>query len=740
MFASQQRLTPEAQNEKVVDISHHQNKNKYGYASQNLSEEKKDELLSEIRLNKMRWWNVFNINLTRFRADKLFYTGKLMWDAVAYTNYDQLGKIPYTFNLLKPIVRQLQGEMSSMQPSLTLSPRNHDKVDPSLLILMTDFLRAEMYHHKAADAYNECFLNQCIGGWGVLELGTKYQDEFSFNQDITVTSCADPLLVGFDPAAQVKTKIDSKFQYKDYYMTKEDFRATFNREPPPPGSMLGTYQQFMPLIDSDLVIVTDYYRVEYKTKTLVQLTDHDSYVIDVLEKDIPVAQEHYVQLMTQAGKMMDEIPQLVIVNKRKTKIETIHCYKCVFDDVLEHKIWPSKYMPFVYVDGNSVTQDGKQYTESFINSARDAQMAYNYAMSEIYNGVPRARRETVWLTRTQAKNHEDFLRYPDRQQSHCEYNFDPNVPSGPIFRTPDELPETLFVAATTAKQAVYDALGIMPVNGSELPNNLASATVGRIITQGNLTFAKLLNNLFDAMQQLGETFLDLVPKIYDVERIVNIVDATGSTRTAAINTIENGQPKNMLSDFVYHLEVKPLASFAIQQQELRQNLMQLAALEPQNPPLMSDLIAGTFETPIAPLLVKRLSSLVPPNVLAAERGEPPPPPAPPPPAAQMQMANVHKAEAQATLAESKASETQQKQQIAMQNLELKNQELHEKTQVEQLKILQANNETNAKTQQATIHATAEIHKANLDHHVRMAIAQSSPMPSGKALGAPPPRQ
>lgn len=714
------------QDNNIIDITQFTKPESYAYSIKKLSESKKEDLITEVRKNKYRWYSVFGINISAFRNDKYFYTNPQQWTTEGAENYRLLGKVPYTFNLLKPIVRQLQGEMSSMQPSISLSPRNHEKVDAQLLIMMTDFLRAEMYHHKAADAYNECFLNQCIGGWGVLEIETDYEDAFSFNQSVKVTSSPDPLLVGFDPAAKTKTKADSEWQFKDYYMSKEDFKATYHRDPPAAAQILGAQWEFIPLIDPDVVVVTDYYRTEYKTKTLVQLTNHSSYSVEVLESDINLAQESYMQTMMHSGMMPHQIPPLTIANRRRTKIKTIHCYKCVWDDVLEHKIWPSKWMPFVFVDGNSVTQDGRQYTESFINAARDAQMSYNYTMSEIYNGIPRARREQVYMTRRQAEGHEQWLRYPDRQQGHAEYNFDPLVPNGPIFRAAEELPQSLFLAATNAKQGVYDALGIMPVNGSELPNNLAAATVGRIITQGNLTFAKLLNNLFDAMQQLGETFLDLVPKIYDIERVVNIVDASGAVASATINTLENGQPKNMLADFVYHLEVKPMASFAIQQQELRQNLIQLAQLDPQNPPLVSDLIASTLETPIAPLLAKRLNTLVPPNVTAIEKGLPAPPPAPPNPQVQLVEANIQKTNAQAALAQAKAQEASGKTSLAAQTVQQKNLQNQTSYQLEMHKMALEEAKLNVESQKTQLDNQTELHKAALVHNAKVipALLQS----------------
>lgn len=694
----------------LVDLSSYSS-NQTTYTQKKISEEKKDEVLKELKRNKLRWYNAYNMNLQNFRTDKYFYMGQLQWDSYASSQYQQLGKTPYTFNLLKPIVRQLQGEMASMQPSISLSAHNAENIDPELLILMTDFLRGQLYHTKASEAYNECFINQCIGGWGVLEISTDYEDSYSFAQAIRVESSPDPLKVGFDPSAKLKTKTDGKFCYKDYYMTKEEYRATFNKEPPPMGSMTGSPSEFMAVWDNDIVIVTDYYRREYKSKTLVQLSNNDNYMVEVLEKDVPAAQENYIKLMTTQGIEMDLIPPLVITNRRKTKVSTIHCYQCVWNEVLTHKIWAAKDLPMIFVPGNSLMQDGKEYTESYIQAAKDAQMSYNYAMSEIYNAIPRARREQVWMTRTQAKGHEEFLRYPDRQQSHGEYNPDPLAPNGPIFRPPEELPQSLFVAAQQAKQAVYDALGIMPVNGTELPNNLAAQTVGRIITQGNLTFAKLLNNLFDGMQQLGKIFLELVPKIYDMERIIHAVDAAGNSRSVLVNTVQNGQEKYMLDSMVYHLEVKPVPSFAIQQEELRQNLFQLSQLNPQNAPLISDLIASTLNTPIAPLLVKRLQTLVPPNVIAAEKGMPTPP-QPPNPQVELVQGQIAKLKAEEMLAQTKANTLEVKNELLAQQLNQKHNESLIKAQLETQKV-------QADAQKTALQSSAEIQKAQLDHDAKI---------------------
>jgi hypothetical protein len=697
------------------------NFNNYEPKSLKLSTEKKNELLKEVEKSKRRWYDFFGDNLQRFRDDKQFYDDS-QWDPFSYTNYLMLGKTPYTFNKLKPIVRQMYGEMANMQPAINLSPTNKEAVDPEEFILITDFVRSLAYSNQANQAYANCFLNQLIGGWGVLEVETNYVDDMSFDQEPKVKGEADPLMVGFDPNCKDAAKTDGDFQFKDYYMSKEEFEATFRRPPPAPGQMLGGQRQFLPYIDEDTVIVTDYYKKVYKARTVVQLTNHETYKIEVFQEDIETAEEEYTKFMTQSGFDLDLIPPLVISNKRKTKVPTIHCYKCVYDEVLEHKLWPSRFLPFVFVDALSMTQDGKQFTKSFINGGKNAQQAYNWVMSEIYNGIARSRREQVWMTREQAKGHEEFLRYPDRQQSHGEYNFDINVATGPIFRPPEELPQTLFAAAQAAETDIYKCLGVYPVNGTELPNNLAGITVNNIVTQGNLTFIQLLQKLFYGMAKVGEIILDLIPKLYDSERIVNVVDITGSARAVTINTIINGLPKNSINDTIYRLQVDPIASFAIQQKELRESLEKLATLTPANAPLVSDLIASTLNTPIAPLLVQRLKTNLPAAILAKEQGKPAPPPPPPTPQQQLQMAQMNKLNSDAVLSKAKAMATGMNVQHTQAQMQQKTNKDFMDYQINNAKIANAQRAEQAKTTATIINANAEVTKAKLDHDAKVTTA------------------
>lgn len=687
-----------------------------------LSDKKKEKIIGECQKNIGRWYDYFSDNIRRFRMDKQFFRGE-QWNYWEYNQYSMLGKVPYTMNKLKPLVRQLCGEQANMAPNINLMPNNIDDLSQKNAMFLTKFVRALAYNSHADRAYSEAFLNQLVGGWGVLQVATDYEDPYNFDQKIEIRTVRDPLTVGFDPTAQKLSKSDGDYQFQYEIINKDDFEAQWpNAKVPPPGAIFGSQRDFLPQLDDKSVMIVDYYVKEYKTKTLVELTNHIDFKIDVLSEDVEETTEQYMQMMTARGMDLNLIPPLIEVNRRRTKLTFIHCYKLTMHEILEHYEWHSTKFPFVFVDGFSAYQDGRQYTESFINGARDAQKTYNYCMSEAINGLSRLRREQVWMTRTQAEGQEEWLKYPDRQQSHGEYTPDPQVNGGaPIFRPPEQLPEAFFQLAAQAEEDIYKTLGVFPANRGELPNQTSGVAIGRTIMQGNLAFVQLLQNLFNAMQVVGEIVLELIPKIYDSERIVATLDETGRSQSAPINQAQGDSILNDVTAGIYKLEVAPIASFAIQQEMVSEQLYKLAELNPQFTPVLGDLIASTIQSPIATSVVERLRNFVPPAILAKENGMPPPPPPPPNPQEvlgnQLMQAKINETNARAMKAQKDAMNIDATNGLKAEQIQNDAISSHLKTIMEAAKLEQTEKETELGIEKAYIDADAEIKKQQLQSDV-----------------------
>lgn len=607
----------------------------------NTSLDKARKICDEIKENVGRWYDYFAHNIEKFRDDKEFYNGK-QWSDIELTNYESKGKKALVHNMIKPIGRQILGELKNMQPDLNLIPADALHSNPQNDMLMSGLVRHIGYNSKASQAYSTSLLNQMSGGWGVLGLELVYDDDMTFDQTPKVRRFTEPQNVFFDPIAKRADKMDGAFCGTFQVISEDNFKKLYPKASFVAGiNILGNSNTYLNFVDSKSTVIVEYYRRETKRKTLVQLTNSQDFKIEVLEADVEQAIAQYQQYMTMNGIPLLDIPALTESNRRKTKVCKIKCYKVTNDQILEQTEWvSSKLLPFAFVDGMSSYQDGKQITESFIFSAKTPQKVYNYAISEITAGLAKSRKESAYMTPTQMKGHEHVYENPDRQLGNLPYNVDPQAPQGPIPRPPDVISPSIFQMADQAKEDIQRTLGIYEPNRGQLPNDTSGVAIGRTIMQANLSLVLIMQNLYDGMQAIGELILDVIPKVYDTERVVSLLDATGQLKNTIINQVQRGgNVNNDVTSAVYKLEIKPVATFEIQKQMVSDMMFKLAGLAPQNAPLVCDLIASLIDSPISGQLVKRLQTTLPPQILQEEKGLPPTP-QPPSPQEQLLMGQI----------------------------------------------------------------------------------------------------
>jgi hypothetical protein len=151
--------------------------------------------------------------------------------------------------------------------------------------------------------------------------------------------------------------------------------------------------------------------------------------------------------------------------------------------------------------------------------------------------------------------------------------------------------------------------------------------------------------------------IDLIPHVYDTERIVRIIGDDGREQDVPINTSPQtsmGQQMlpqmppemavesqegliNDLSEGRYDVRVTVGPSYGTQRQEALAMLVELVGRLPQIGPAVLDLIAENMDLPRAQELIRRLKKLVPVELRGLEPGEQPPPPPPPDPKLQLEM-------------------------------------------------------------------------------------------------------
>jgi hypothetical protein len=216
--------------------------------------------------------------------------------------------------------------------------------------------------------------------------------------------------------------------------------------------------------------------------------------------------------------------------------------------------------------------------------------------------------------------------------------------------------------------------------------------------------------------------LDLLPVVYgDDERHMVLTKADGKTRSIVLNKKQDdGTIENELSAGDYDIEIDAGPSFAIQKEIALEFLQDTLQANPQAFNLVADIWAKNLDVQFMPQLAERFKTLVPPEILAKEAGEPPPPPPPPPPEAMMAQQQMQMQAQEMKLKQQKIQMEGQDQaaQLAERARELQIRE--DKHQLEKLELLlkarelQDNMSTNK-----TDHAI-DLHKTELNYNAQIA--------------------
>ena len=134
-------------------------------------------------------------------------------------------------------------------------------------------------------------------------------------------------------------------------------------------------------------------------KMQTELADSSEIVGDIIRKSIPT-----------------------IVGERMSKDYKVRQYVLTQNQIIEFTDWPSKYLPIIFVDGDSNFINGQQYTRSFIHEAKDSQKFVNYVGSEIAAEIKNRRREQWMGTPDNILGNEQMWRNPEcktRSKNRC---------------------------------------------------------------------------------------------------------------------------------------------------------------------------------------------------------------------------------------------------------------------------------------------------------------------------------
>jgi hypothetical protein len=490
------------------------------------------------------------------------------------------------FNILEAYISRLRGEFAKQQPSLMV--RAADGVPLSMLNKeFTATLEVVEAHLRAVffDGANDMleyniYSDLLAGGFSVLKVYTDYINEMSFEQNICVERAFDPTLCVFDPLARTSHKGDGRFCAELYPMTKEEFEEKFGSDALKDMKFTRSLSGFdwsFQNEQEEIVLVCDYYEKQNKRETILKLTNGHSVTAKEYERFLAEWEE----------KGMIEQPPAV-VKKRKTMVEKIVRYRFCESMLLDVTDTDYKYLPLVFVDGNSVNlKEGGSYmqmTRPYVYHAMGIQRLKNLAGQSLGNELENTIQhkfivavESVpekYLNAYQNVQKADTLMY-----KHFLDSKNPDVvlpPPREVMRTP--IPPQIAETFRMSDEMTQIILGSYDGAAGQNNGQMSGIAFARSAIQSNNASVPFIVGYIKGLNRVAQIIVDLIPKYYRTPRSLPVLLPDGKREYFEINKkgslYMDYDPNNL------QVKVETGVNFAMQKEIALQTIVSLSQSMP----------------------------------------------------------------------------------------------------------------------------------------------------------------
>ena len=512
----------------------------------------------------------------------------------------------YTINRVAGAIDQLVGDRRQNRTDIKVRPVSGG-ADVELAKIYNGLIRNIEGLSKAENSYDMAYDELVTGGYGGWRVLTEFADDSSFEQDIrikTIDSASTSLF--FDPNAKDYDKRDAKYAFLTTLMTKEKYEAEFPNEP----LVAFDQEQFsrgdcQSWFDGEKIRVAEYWVKEPVMRNIALLSDGR-----VIDKD-------------DEKDVLDELADqgLTIKSERKVKSHKVVMYKMSGASIIAGPSeWAGKYIPLIPAYGKVARIEGKEYIRGLVRNAKDPNRIYNYTVSSEIETTALTPKDPYWITAAQAKGHAAALQsFNTKNQPFMIYNADPQAPGAPQRTGAPSVQSALIGQRQNAALDVYATTGVEPAslgNSPELKSGKAIIAQQKMGDRGSFIYT---DNLNKSIEYTGEILVDLIPRIYDTERVIRVLNIDGTSEEVKIGqgvadfnqTVTDRQSGNKeivydLSRGKYDVVVSAGPAFATQRQESAQQLIDLTANNPAFAAIATDLIAKNLDILEGEELTKRV--------------------------------------------------------------------------------------------------------------------------------------
>lgn len=524
-----------------------------------------------------------------------------------------------TINKLPQHVRQVTNEQRQNRPSGKVIPAD-DNADVEVAEIFNGVMRHIEYMSDADVAYDTACDNQVTYGEGYIRLITEYCDEDSFDQDIRIMRVRNSFSVYMDPTIQDPCGADAEWCFVTEDILKSDYERMFPDAAPISTLMSqGVGNESMAQwLAEDTIRIAEYFYKDYEKATLHLYPDNQTAF-----KGTP--QDANLQAMF--GKP---------IRTREVDRQKVMWMKTNGFDILDEREWPGKWIPVVRVIGNEWEVEGRMYISGLVRNAKDAQRMYNYWTSQEAEMLALAPKAPFIGYGGQFEGYEQQWKTANTTNwPYLEVNPDVTDGAGGVLPLPQRaqppLPQTgLIQAKMGAGEDIKATTGQYDASLGQQGNERSAKAIVAREKQGDVGTYHYVDNLARAIRHITRQVVNLIPKIYDTQRIARIIGVDGEVSMVKFNPTQP-EPVKEVRDMetggliekiynpgvgTYDVMVTTGPGYMTKRQEALDAMSQILQSNPQLWGVAGDLFIKNMDWPGAQEMAERFKKILDPKVLA----------------------------------------------------------------------------------------------------------------------------
>lgn len=513
-------------------------------------------------------------------------------------------------------VRQVVNEERLNRPAIKVRPVD-DQADVKVAEIYNGIIRHIEDASNADVAYSTAGEHAVDGGFGYWRILTEYCDPMSFDQDIRIKRLQNRFMVLLGPHTEPDGS-DAKYGFIFEDMAIEDFERTHPGKKPTNFDAL--MQDNPDWFTDETIRVCEYMRIEYQKVKLVLLETGD------------VERKEDVE---EAIKNGVSVP--AILQERESMVPKVRWYKLTATDLLEERDLIGSYIPIIKVIGNElVMPDGKCRTSGLMESAMDPQRLHNYAHAGFITHVALAPRAPWVAAEGQVDGYLNDWKSANRKNiSVLRYKPISDETGQPVPKPdrvqPAGVPPGWQQVLMNTEHGIESAVGMYGPSIGGPARERSGVALDAQKEQGSVGNFHFADNQARAIRHTGRIIVEMIPKIYDTQRIARIIGEDGTPEMAHLNPDQEtavAPRKNSVGEAVgdsynlnvgkYDVTITVGPSWSTKRQEGAQMMTEALKSNPELTQIIGDLYFKSLDVPYADKIAERLKAMLPPPIQEME--------------------------------------------------------------------------------------------------------------------------